>query len=117
MPVTDEPFAFLYDNLDREHCFTYDPRGVGCTVRLGGRLWRQVQAGAVANAGATRPTGPVVARANCGVRSWLWFGLAAIKTRAWRWCRSRRQLFVVVTMDPNRTGMTENTRRRHADEY
>jgi hypothetical protein len=25
--LTDEQFAFLYEYLAREHCFTYDPHG------------------------------------------------------------------------------------------
>ena len=45
MPITlsDDEFATLYEYLDREHSFVWDPMVVGKTTKIGKKLWDRVQ--------------------------------------------------------------------------
>ncbi len=41
--LTEEQFALLYEYLDREHSFVWDPMVVGDTTKIGKKLWDAVQ--------------------------------------------------------------------------
>jgi len=41
--LTRKEFALLYEYLDREHSFVWDPAEVGKTTKLGKELWDRVQ--------------------------------------------------------------------------
>lgn len=45
--LSDEQFALLYEYLDREHSFVWNPEVVGETTKIGKQLWDTVQAIAV----------------------------------------------------------------------
>lgn len=41
--MTQEEFALLYEYLDREHSFVWDPDEIGKTTMIGKQLWDRVQ--------------------------------------------------------------------------
>lgn len=45
--LTTEEFALLYEFLDREHSFDWDPDSIGETTKIGKKLWDRIQEVAV----------------------------------------------------------------------
>lgn len=41
--LNEEDFALLYEYLDREHSFVWDPKVIGTTTKIGKKLWDRVQ--------------------------------------------------------------------------